>query len=80
MFLATCSKLNPSILFLNMPEKPLKLPHAVIRPAFTGIFFEKSSKSGFWGSWSCIHSPQKWSRQINLSARSYSNSLNVYAF
>ncbi len=24
-----------------MPEKPLKLPHAVIRPAFTGILFEK---------------------------------------
>ncbi len=63
-----------------MPEKPLKLPHAVIRPAFTGILFEKSSKSGFWGELVQYTVHKNGPDKINLNVRSYSNSLNVYAF
>jgi hypothetical protein len=46
-----------------MPEKPLKLPHAVIRPAFTGILFEKKFEIRILGGADPVHSPQKWSIQ-----------------
>ncbi len=63
-----------------MPEKPLKLPHAVIRPAFTRNLFEKKFEIRILRELVLYTVHKNGPYKINLNVRSYSNSLNVYAF